>query len=148
MAWHSPSGLQDINIPFPRTSGARFSAAGLCFFIVCDFVEREYVLLTCCLTDVEYCILQITVAYVHSNFVTCNITQLLNNKFYNSSIVELNLFLLQSMQLWFEKICQFIVIKLWIIYIFSCRIFSCIWSISWSKEGPFRNGNYTQVRIL
>uniref|UniRef100_K1R2T8 WD repeat-containing protein 59 n=1 Tax=Magallana gigas TaxID=29159 RepID=K1R2T8_MAGGI len=28
MAWHSPSGLQDINIPFPRTSGARFSAAG------------------------------------------------------------------------------------------------------------------------
>lgn len=30
----------------------------LIFFIVCDFVEREYVLLTCCLTDVEYCTLQ------------------------------------------------------------------------------------------
>ncbi|XP_062593014.1 GATOR2 complex protein WDR59-like isoform X3 [Saccostrea cucullata] len=28
LSWHSASGLQDFNIPFPRTSGAKFCAAG------------------------------------------------------------------------------------------------------------------------
>ncbi|XP_056008866.1 GATOR complex protein WDR59-like isoform X4 [Ostrea edulis] len=28
MSWHSASALQDINIPFPRTSGAKFCSAG------------------------------------------------------------------------------------------------------------------------